>query len=143
MTKSPPVSARLSGLPRPHSPVRRHEHLAPGPSARSSRWRAPGGLPNFPSPGPRLQGPRGEGLSRCAGSVPCRAAAAPRPSGRAPLLLLAQQGPAPTGTAAPGSPGKSCKTRGKPPCLTQADHRSLIRAEAAERSKERLSAPPS
>ncbi|KAJ1087907.1 hypothetical protein NDU88_001066 [Pleurodeles waltl] len=141
MTKSLPVSASLNGLQRPHSPLRRLQHLAPGPSARSGHRRAPGRLPNFQTEGPPLQGPQGEGPSRCSGSIPRRAALGL--SGRAPLLSPAQQDPAPTGTAAPRTPGESRTTRGKPSGLPQAGHRSLLRAEAAERSKERLSAPPS
>ncbi|KAJ1103701.1 hypothetical protein NDU88_001122 [Pleurodeles waltl] len=93
--------------------------------------------------GPGSRGPEGEGPSRCPGSAPHRAAAAPRLSGRAPLFSPTRQNPAPTGTAAPGTPGESHTTRGKPPGLPQAGHRSLLRDEAAERNKERLSAPPS
>ncbi|KAJ1152880.1 hypothetical protein NDU88_005654 [Pleurodeles waltl] len=47
------------------------------------------------------------------------------------------------GTTTIGIPGESRKTRGKPPGLPQAGHRLLLWAEAAERNKERLSAPPS
>ncbi|KAJ1103773.1 hypothetical protein NDU88_001194 [Pleurodeles waltl] len=122
---------------------------AQAPPASTSRphstFRSSGG----PRRAPKLSNPRAPapGDTRGKACLPAQAvpsaAAAPRLSGRAPLLPPTWQHPVPTGTAAPGPPGESRTTRGKPPGLPKAGHRSLLRAEAAERNKERLSTPPS
>ncbi|KAJ1104132.1 hypothetical protein NDU88_001547 [Pleurodeles waltl] len=84
-----------------------------------------------------------KGKARPAAQAAPRAAGAHQLLGRSPLLPRKRRNPAPTGAAAPRTPGGSRAAWGKPPGLPQTGHRSLFRAEVAERKQERPSAPPS
>ncbi|KAJ1142907.1 hypothetical protein NDU88_009219 [Pleurodeles waltl] len=88
----------------PHS-----SHQVSGGSRKAPRPSIPGAL--------ATRNTQGEGPSRGPGCALPRSAAAPQLPGRAPLLPRERRNPAPTGAAAPGTPGGSSAIRGKPPGL--------------------------
>ncbi|KAJ1201755.1 hypothetical protein NDU88_005561 [Pleurodeles waltl] len=124
---------------------------AQAPQAFSARphstLRSSGG----PRRAPRLSNPRAlapgdpRGKARLAAQAAPHTSPWPRPDCRAELCSSRRRGtthlrPAPP---RPGHPGKAAQHGESLQASLQAGHRSLLRAEAAERNKERLNAPPS
>ncbi|KAJ1136503.1 hypothetical protein NDU88_002918 [Pleurodeles waltl] len=135
--EAPPVTTASRW--HPEAPLTLQAPPPPGAGPRSSH-QVSGGPRKAPRPSVpgalATRSTQGEGPSRGPGRASRRAAAAPQLPACTPHLPQERRNPAPTGTAAPGTPEGGSAIRGKPPGLPLAGQKSIFgpRQRSAERN---------